>query len=134
DNNVTIASSRAPRVTFVADGETRTETGQYGRPVTTRATIYGDQLMVSSTGNGNGNWGNGNWNGNRGNSNRGNDFSVTFEPMDNGRTLLVTRRVSVENLTQPVTVRSYYRETSPQPRWDLETTGETGESASYLVP
>src|SRR5262249_32948027 len=44
---------------------------------------------------------------------------------------LVTRRVSSDNLSTPVTVRSYYRETSEQPRWDLPS---SGEASAYLVP
>jgi hypothetical protein len=69
-----MASSRGPRVTFEADGQVRTEDAYAGRTVNTRANLYGDQLVVTTTGHG------------------GNDFAVTFEPIDDGRNLQVTRR------------------------------------------
>jgi hypothetical protein len=98
---VTIASTRAPQVTFDADGRTRIE--QTSRGVTVRVTsrLVGDQLSVTSTGN------------------RGNDFSVTFEPLNNGRELRVTRRMDVEGLTQPVVAYSYYNKTSEVAQLDL---------------
>jgi hypothetical protein len=92
--SVTIASSRAPQITFEADGRERVETSNNGRTVRARATLTGDQLLVSSTGD------------------RGNDFNVTFDPIDNGQRLSVTRRVYVEGLTQPVVVQSTYARTS----------------------
>src|SRR4029453_17256400 len=52
----------------------------------------------------------------------GNDFAVTFEPIDNGRNLRVTRRISDDNLGQPVTVRSFYRKSSDQAQWDVYST------------
>ena len=52
----------------------------------------------------------------------GNDFAVTFEPIDNGRNLRVTRRISDDNLRQPVTVRSFYRKSSDEAQWDVYST------------
>lgn len=91
--SVTIASSRAPQITFEADGRERVETSNNGRTVRARATLTGDQLLVSSTGD------------------RGNDFNVTFDPID-GQRLSVTRRVYADGLTQPVVVQSTYARTS----------------------
>ena len=91
--------------TFEADGQTRTETvgndnvGDYGRTMSTRATFIGERLTVSSQGN------------------RATDFVVTFEPLQSGTRLVVTR--------------SYYTRVSTTPRWDLyesddpRTTGTT---------
>jgi outer membrane lipoprotein SlyB len=101
ENSVTMASSRGPRVTFEADGQVRTEQGYAGRTVNTRAILYGDQLVVTTTGHG------------------GHDFAVTFEPIDSGRNLRVTRRISDDNLRQPVTVRSFYRKSSDEAQWDV---------------
>lgn len=101
ESSVTMASSRGQRVSFEADGQVRREQGDDGRTVNTRATLYGDQLVVTTTGN------------------RGNDFTVTFEPMDNGRNLRVTRRIYDDNLRQPVTVRSFYRKSSDEAQWDI---------------
>jgi len=99
--SVTIASSRGQQVTFEADGQIRAEQGPAGRPVNTRATLYGDQLVVTTTGSGNG----------------GNDFAVTFEPLDNGRSLRVTKRIYDDNLRQPVAVQSFYRKSSDEAEW-----------------
>jgi len=103
ENHVTMASSRAPRVTFEADGRVRTEQGYDGSTIDTRATFYGDQLVVATTGN------------------RGNDFRVTFEPIDNGRNLRLTRHIYDAELSQPVTVQSFYRKSSDEAEWDLYT-------------
>ena len=100
-NSVTIASSSGQRITFEADGQARTERGDAGRTVSTRATLYGDQLMVTTTGTG------------------GTDFAVTFEPLDDGRNLRVTRRIYDDSLRQPVTVQSFYRRSSDQAEWDV---------------
>ena len=99
--SVTIASSRGQQVTFEADGQIRAEQGPAGRPFNTRATLYGDQLVVTTTGSGNG----------------GNDFAVTFEPLDNARSLRVTKRIYDDNLRQPVAVQSFYRKSSDEAEW-----------------
>lgn len=124
--NVTIASTRAPQISFDADGIQRTETMPSGRTVRTVATLNGNQLNVSTTGD------------------RGNDFSVTFDPADYGRRLYVTRRISDVNLTQPVTVRSIYTRTDNVARFDIyngtnapySTTGSYGGPAngSFIIP
>jgi hypothetical protein len=98
---ITISSSSGPRATFDADGQTRNEQEPNGRMIATRAEIVGDRLSVSTSGN------------------RGSDFSVTFEALNNGDRLLVTRRLDNEELSQPVTVQSYYRRIANEPRWDL---------------
>lgn len=101
--DVTLASSRAPQITFTADGRERIETGPGGRNLRARATLSGNQLIVSSTGD------------------AGNQFDVTFDPMDNGRSLSVTRRVYVQGLTRPVVVQSIYQKTSDVARFDINT-------------
>lgn len=93
-SNVSIASTRAPQISFVADGRENTESTAGGNTVNVRATFYGDQLTVSTRGD------------------RGNDFTVTFDPLDDGRRLQVTRRINVEQLREPVVVRSIYDRTS----------------------
>ena len=101
--SVTIASSRGQRVTFEADGQIRAEQGAAGPPVNTRATLYGDQLVVTTTGSGNG----------------GTDFAVTFEPLDGGRSLRVTKRIYDDNFQQPVAVQSFYRKSSDEAEWGM---------------
>ena len=109
-NTVTMASSRGQRVTFEADGKVRTEQRSAGRTVNTRATLSGDQLVVTTTGS------------------RGNDFAVTFEPIDNGRNLRMTRRIHDDNLRQPVTVRSFYRKSSDEAQWDIYSANQGAPS------
>ncbi|MBA3440745.1 MAG: hypothetical protein H0T92_12840 [Pyrinomonadaceae bacterium] len=101
DRNVTIASSRAPQITFEADGRERVEQTSDGRSVRARAVLAGEQLTVSSTGD------------------RYSDFTVTFEPLEQGRSLRVTRRISAERLAQPVVIRSIYSKTADVARLDL---------------
>jgi hypothetical protein len=100
---VTISSSNGPRTTFDADGRTRNESGPGGRGMFTRATLVGDRLSVMTSGN------------------RSTDFLVTFEPLNRGDGLLVTRRFDSDELRQPVTIQSYYRRVASEPRWDLYT-------------
>lgn len=91
---ITIISSSAPQVTINADGRGVTETRPNGRTVTTTPSLSGNVLTVNSNGD------------------RGNDFSVTFDPADNGRGLRVTKRIYTERLSQPVEVVSYYNRTA----------------------
>ncbi len=105
--DVTLASSRAPQISFTADGVERVETMPNGRTMRARATLSGDQLIVSSTGN------------------RDTEFNVTFNPIDNGRRLSVTRRVYVQNLSRPVVVQSTYNRTSDVARFDINPSPST---------
>ena len=91
---VTIASSNAPGVMFDADGRERAESGGNGRTVRSRATLNGDRLDISSYGD------------------RRSDFSVSFESLDNGRRLGVTRQIFVDLINQPIVVQSFYDKVS----------------------
>jgi uncharacterized protein YcfJ len=120
---VTIASTRAPQITFVADGRERVEQAADGHTVRAKASVYGDQLIVSTTGD------------------RDSDFTVTFDPVENGQRLEVTRRISDVNLRTPVTVRSIYERTSDAAQFDVYqgggyTAGTTAPTASgdFIVP
>ena len=92
--NVTVASSLAPQVTFAADGVERTEQTPRGRNVRVSARLERDQLIVSSVGE------------------RGSDFRITFDPIEGGRRLRMTRSLDIERLNQPVVVTSVYNRTS----------------------
>jgi hypothetical protein len=96
----TIASTRAPQISFDADGRARTES-RGNRSVRVNAALYGDQLVISSTGD------------------RGNDYHVTFDPIDNGERLRVTRRIYTERLAQPIVVSSVYGRSSDVAQLDL---------------
>jgi hypothetical protein len=96
-----IASTRAPRITFDADGQTYTERASDGHTVRTRAVVYGDSLMVTSRGS------------------LDDEFSVNFDAVDNGRRLRVTRRIYEPRLTQPVVVQSIYERVSQTARFSI---------------
>jgi outer membrane lipoprotein SlyB len=99
---ITLASSRAPQMTFDADGREQVEQlPNSQRTMRVTANLVGDQLMITTTGN------------------RDTDFTVTFDPINNGRQLRVTRRLSSDRLNQPVVVQSTYDQVSPTARWDL---------------
>jgi type IV secretion system protein VirB10 len=118
---VTIASSRAPQISFVADGSERLEATSDGRTTRARATLSGNQLIVSSSGD------------------RQTDFNVSFDPIDNGRRMSVTRRVYVQGLDRPVVVQSTYDRTSDVARFDIPTGSDSspttsGVSSDFIVP
>ncbi len=97
---VEIASSRAPRTTFNADGRERVE--RVGRATSReRAVLAGDSLTLSSE------------------SGRGESYRVTFTPVDGGSRLRVTRRISFRELNQPVVLHSVYDRISDVARWEI---------------
>lgn len=113
-----IASSRAPRVTFEADGVSYRERGDDGRLVTTRAALEGQRLTVSVAGE------------------RADKFNVTFEPAEGGRYLRVTRRLSADGLNEPVVIRNVYEKISERAEWGVygepprDTAGRQSASAA----
>ncbi|HUQ31699.1 MAG TPA: YMGG-like glycine zipper-containing protein [Pyrinomonadaceae bacterium] len=121
-NVVSIASTRAPRITFEADGRERTEPARDGHLVRTRAALQGEDLMVSSGGS------------------RDDEFSVTFSSIDQGRRLRVTRRIFSEELNQPVVVQSVYDRISTVARWSVygepesERTTNAGSLPRSTIP
>lgn len=110
--NISIGSTRAPRVNFEADGRTRTEQSEDGNQVTTRAALYGDQLMISSNGS------------------RNAEFSVNFDSIDNGTRLRVTRRIRDERIAQPVVVQSTYNKVSGVARFNIYGEPEAARTAT----
>jgi hypothetical protein len=114
---VTMASSTGPRTTFDTDGRVRTEQAPNGRTISTHAEIAGERLSVSTNGS------------------RGSDYLVSFEPLGRGDGLRVTRRFDNEELRQPITLQSYYRRVSLEPRWDLYTSdNQEPAGADFVVP
>jgi hypothetical protein len=110
--SITIASSRAPQITFDADGTERIETTPNGRTIRARAILNGEQLTVSTTGN------------------RDTQFNVTFNPTDNGQRLSVTRRVYVPGVSREIAVQSVYEKVSDVARFDIYNGSPTYPSPS----
>jgi hypothetical protein len=123
---ITIASTRAPRFSFEADGRDKYETADNGTRLRVRATLAGERLEIQTSG-----------------EQRGNDYIVTFEPLDNGRTLRIERRLSADFLRQPVVVQSFYTKNSDVAQLDVyerpgnvpndRTTGTTTPNSDYVV-
>jgi YMGG-like Gly-zipper len=122
-NSVTIASTRAPQINFVADGREHVETTQGGRSVRVRANFVGDTLTITRTGE------------------LANDFTVSFDPSGAGRELLVTRTLYTDRLTQPVIVRTYYDRTSDVAELNIydsnredSNIGQGQATGSFVIP
>lgn len=99
--NITLASSSGPQVSFTADGRENTEVLRNGRQRSTRATLIGERLMVRTTGD------------------RGSDYEVTFEPLEGGRSLRVTRSLYTDRLNQTIVSRSVYDRTAEAAQYDI---------------
>ncbi len=99
---VTMASSvRTTPVTFEAIGRAQSEPSQNGRMQRINANLAGERLVVNTNGD------------------RSMDYQLTFEVIDNGRSLRVTRSISDENLRQPIVARSIYYKSSDRPDWNF---------------
>ncbi|HUR98642.1 MAG TPA: hypothetical protein VMZ26_11310 [Pyrinomonadaceae bacterium] len=90
-NQVTLASSKAPPAMFVADGREKTEQVN-GQTIRLRATLRGEELTITSLGG-------------------ETDYTVTFTPMDGGRALKITRRITTDYLSETVFAESVYNKT-----------------------
>jgi hypothetical protein len=112
---ITMASTRAPQVTFEANGIETVETTRSGRERRTRVTLTGDRLSVRSLGD---------W---------GSDYEAVFEPLDWGRRLRVTRSLYTERLGQVVVARSVYDRVSDVAQLDLDRR-QPDSSLSYDSP
>jgi len=122
-NSVTIASTRAPQINFIADGTDKLETTPQGRQIHVRASLSGDTLTINRTGE------------------RANDFTVSFDPTNDGRELIVTRTLYSDRISQPVVVRTYYDRTSDVAQLNIYDTnreesnvGGTGPVGSFVIP
>lgn len=119
---ITMASTRAAQITFEADGREEVEQSRNGRNVRTKATLSGDRLVVSTDGD------------------RSVDYQVTFEPIGNGRSLRVTRRISDEGLRQTVVAKSVYDKTSDRAELNVYTGDRNdyppidSQSGTFAVP
>ena len=110
-NQITLASTLAPQITFTADGSDRSETLPDGRTLRLRTTLRGQQLTVSTIGG-------------------DNDYNVTFTPIDNGRSLKVSKRITTEYLNQTIFAESVYNRTDQTARLDIYDNQSGGYSTA----
>jgi len=99
--NVSLASTRAPQITFDADGREHIETVGNARMIQSVATLSGNRLSIHVTGQSD------------------SQFDVSFSPIENGRSLNVVRRVYVTGLNGPVETISTYERTADVARFDI---------------
>ncbi|MFN6962311.1 MAG: hypothetical protein ACK4S4_00940 [Pyrinomonadaceae bacterium] len=109
-DQVTLASSIAQPVTFIADGRQKTEQAN-GRTILLRATLRGSELSVSSLGG-------------------ETDYTVTFVSQDGGQTLKVTRRITTDYLRQTIFAESVYTKTDGVARLGINAGGSTTADTS----
>jgi hypothetical protein len=110
-NQVTLASSKAAPVTFMADGQTRTENAN-GKTIRLRAALSGQTLTVSSIGG-------------------DNDYTITFASQDNGKTLKVTRRITTDYLNQTIFADSIYNKTDAVARLGINNGSLPNDNGTY---
>jgi hypothetical protein len=118
----TMASTRAPQATFDADGRTRTETTERGRSIRINATLTQDQLTVSRTGS------------------QGSDYTVTFDPIEGGQRMRITRSIHADRFPRPIEVTSVYEKSSDIAQLNIYSGARDNagavrpESRRFLVP
>ena len=97
---VSIGSSRAPKITFIADGAARSERSMSGSIVRSKVAMTTDTLTFTSSG-------------------RAEDgVDVAFRALDAGRRLEVTRRIGAIQLSEPIVIRSVYDRVADSAGWD----------------
>ncbi len=106
-NDVTVASTTAPQITFAADGVKRTEQVANGRNIEVMARTTYDGVAISYEGD------------------RMRDFYVNFMPMTNGK-LRVVRRIYLENRNETITVASVYDKVNESAQWAMVNSGGIG--------
>lgn len=97
---IEIASSRAPRTTFTADGRDRIQKTAHGT-TRERTSVSGESLTLVSD------------------SSVGEGYRVTFTTIDGGSRLRVTRHMTLRDLDQPIVLNSIYDRISDVARWEI---------------
>jgi ketosteroid isomerase-like protein len=106
-NRVSLGSSRARRVEFLADGVTRSARSADGQVVRSRIRFERGSLMFNSSG--------------------GDDLNFTFTPLDGGKRLRVTRRIAARQLIEPVVIQTVYNKIGETARWDIFDEAQSAE-------
>ena len=99
-SRVSVGSSRASRVTFVANGKTRSDRTADGYVVNSRIELKNNTLTFTSSGK------------------TEDNVSVTFTSIEDGKGLHVKRHIYSEQLTEPIVIQTVYNKISDSARWD----------------
>ncbi|MEZ5427799.1 MAG: hypothetical protein R2747_16135 [Pyrinomonadaceae bacterium] len=111
-NQVTLATSNAQPITFSADGREQVQTTDDGRTIRVRASLRGQELIISSLGG-------------------DTDFTITFTSTENGRSMKVTRRITTPYLRQTVFAESVYQKTDSVARLGNYDPGDYSDNGGY---
>ena len=106
-NRISLASSRATRVEFLADGVTRNARTANGDSVRTRIWLDRTGLVFTSSGGGS------------------DTVNFNFVPVDGGKAMQVTRRISAKELIEPIVIRTIYNKVQDEARWDIFDDSQT---------
>ena len=101
-NRFSLASSRATRVEFIADGVTRNARMTNGDSVRTRVLLDRSSGLVFTSSGGS-----------------SDTVNFNFMPIDDGKALRVTRRISARELIEPVVIQTIYNKIGTVARWDI---------------
>ena len=123
-NSISLGSSRAQRVDFIADGVSRNVRNADGRTVRSRIGFERNSLTFTSSGGSDDN------------------LNFTFTPLENGKRLRVTRRISSQELIEPVIIRTVYNKIADVVSWnnygggqvDSQVAKRDNENTSPVVP
>lgn len=108
---VTLATTNAQPVVFVADGREKTEQSPTGKTVRLKATLTGDKLVVSSLGG-------------------ETDYTITFTSDSNGKVMKVSRRITTDYLSQTVFAESVYNKTDSVAQLGIKGGATTSNTSS----
>ena len=87
---ISIGSSRAPRMNFLADGIARSGRVPDGHLVRSRLSLENNKLVFNSSGR------------------TEDNFTAIFEVIDNGKRLRVVRHISAERINEPLVIQTIY--------------------------
>jgi hypothetical protein len=110
-NQVTLATSNAAPLTIIADGREKSEVSG-GRNVRVRATLRGEELILSSLGG-------------------DTDYTITFASTGGGQSMKVTRRITTEYLNQTVFADSIYNKTDAIAGLGIDNRSNVPDDGNY---
>ena len=97
---VSVGSSRAGKVTYLADGRNRKERLANGGIVNSKVTLGRDSLTFISVGK------------------MEDNVNVAFESQDDGKRLSVTRQIFAKQLLEPIVIQTFYDRISTDVQWN----------------
>ncbi len=117
---ISLGSSRAPRMTLIADGVGHSSRASDGHIVRVRFKLErageNERLVFTSSGR------------------TEDNFDVTFESLDNGSRLRVVRRIAAEGLDQPLIIHTVYNKISDVARWEVYGEPQVASAARSANP